>query len=113
MDEVFDEVTDDGIKNTHQDRDGNEQVEDIGRQVDSIPRGGYIALKEHSPVFFLVTNVEALRRHIHCCQGVFKTAVSQGIHLIPHRHRCIEGSRHKGLILQISTITSKYCILQL
>lgn len=57
MDEVFNEVADDGIENTQQDEDGHEQVEDIGWQVDSIPRGRNIALKEHCPVFFLVANI--------------------------------------------------------
>ncbi len=57
MDEVFDEVTNDGVENTQQDEDGHEQVEDICRQVDSIPRGGYVALKEHCPVVFLVTTI--------------------------------------------------------
>lgn len=90
MYEVFDEVADDGIKNTQQYKDGHEQVDDIGRQVDSIPRGGYVALKEHGPVVFLVTNFQALPRHIHCCLAVLETAVNMGIHLIPQCHRCVE-----------------------
>lgn len=57
MDEVFDEVTDDGVENTEQDEDGHEQVEDICRQVDRIPRRGYVTLKEHCPVVFPVTAV--------------------------------------------------------
>ena len=57
MDEVFDEVANDGIKNAQQDKDGHDQVEDIGRQVDSISRRGYIGLKEHGPIFLLVMDV--------------------------------------------------------
>ena len=57
MAEVFDEVADDGIKNTEQDKHGHDQVEDVGGQVDGIPRGRFVALKEHHAVFFPVANV--------------------------------------------------------
>lgn len=57
MDEVFDEVTNDGIKNRQHDEDGHEQVKDIGRQVDSIPRGGYVGLKEYRSILLFVSNV--------------------------------------------------------
>ena len=57
MDEVFDEVPNDGIKNRQHNEDGYKQVEDIGRQVDSIPRRGYVRFKEHGPIFLLVMNV--------------------------------------------------------
>lgn len=57
MDEVFDEVTNDGVKNQQYDEDGHEQVEDIGRQVDSVPRGRYVRLKEYRPILLLVSDI--------------------------------------------------------
>lgn len=57
MDEVFDEVADDGVKNAQQNEAGHEQVDHIGRQVDGVPGGGYVALKQHRPVLFSVTDV--------------------------------------------------------
>lgn len=45
MDEVFDEVARDGVENWKHDEDGYEQVEDVGGQVDSIPRRRDIWLK--------------------------------------------------------------------
>lgn len=56
MDEIFDEVTNDCIKNQRHDEDSNDQVEDIGRQVDVIPGRRYVALKKHRPIVLSVTN---------------------------------------------------------
>lgn len=88
MYEVFDEVADDGVQNAKQDEYSHDQVEDIRGQVDSIPRGGYVALKQHRPVLFPVTNLQVVPRHIHCLLAVLETAVNTGIHLMPQCHRC-------------------------
>lgn len=57
MHEVLDEVADDGIKNADHDEGGYDQVEDIGRQVDGVPRGRNVALKQHRPIVFRVTDI--------------------------------------------------------
>lgn len=71
MDEVLDEVADDGVKHSQQYDDSDEQVESIGRQVDGVPRRGYIALKEHRPVLLSVKNPGAVPGCIHhCCRSL-------------------------------------------
>lgn len=57
MDEVFDEMAGDGVENRKHDEDGYEQVEDVGWQVDSIPRRWDIRLKKHCAIFLFVTDV--------------------------------------------------------
>lgn len=47
MDEVLDEVSDDGVQHRQDDEDGHEQVEDVGRQVDGISGRRYIRFKNH------------------------------------------------------------------
>lgn len=66
MDEVFDEVADDGVKNRQHDEGSHEQVEDVGGQVNSIPRGGYVGLKQHRAIFLPVSKVRALHGDVHC-----------------------------------------------
>lgn len=57
MNEVFDEVANDGIKNGHNNEDGYEKIDDIGGEMDGIPRRRYIGLIKHCSIFILVTNV--------------------------------------------------------
>lgn len=76
MDEVLDEVTNDGVKHSQQYDDSDEQVESIGRQMDSVPRGGYIALEEHRPVLLSVKNLGAVPGCIHHWPSVLKTAAA-------------------------------------
>lgn len=77
MDEVFDEVADDGVKDAQQDEDGHEQVDGVGGQVDGVPGGGHITLKEHRPIFFPVVNLQDRPWCVHFCPQGFQTAVNQ------------------------------------
>lgn len=65
MDEVFDEVANDGIKHKQHNEDGHEQVEDIGGQVDGISRRGDVRLEEHRAIFCSVTDFQAVHRYVH------------------------------------------------
>lgn len=80
MYEVVDEVSNDGVKHSQQYDDSDEQVESIGRQVDRVPRGGYIALEEHRPVLLSVKNLGAVPGCIHHWPSVFKTAAASESH---------------------------------
>lgn len=76
MDEVLDEVANDGVKHSHQYDDSDEQVESVGGQVDGVPRGGYVALEEHRPVLLSVKNIGAVTGCIHHWPSVLKTAAA-------------------------------------
>lgn len=65
MDEVFDEVANDGVKNWHHDEDGYEQVDDVCRQMDRVPRRWNVRLIDHGAIVVFVTNVWTLKRWIH------------------------------------------------
>lgn len=73
--EVFDEVANDGIKNAKHNEDSHKKVKNVGGQVDCIPGGWYVAFKEHGPVLFFETNLQAIPRHLHCCPTVAESAV--------------------------------------
>lgn len=74
MDEVLDEVANDGVKHSQQYNDSDEQVESIGGQVDSVPRGGYVALEEHRSVLLSVKNLGAVPGCIHHWPSVLAAA---------------------------------------
>lgn len=76
MDEVLDEVADDGVEHPQQDEDSDEQVECVGGQVDGVPGGGYVALKEHRPVLLSEERLGAVPGRIHHWLSVLKTAAA-------------------------------------
>ena len=77
MDEVLDEVANDGVKYSQQYDNSNEQVESIGWQVNGVPGGGYVALEEHRPVLLSVKNLGAVPGCIHLWPSVLKTAAAR------------------------------------
>lgn len=67
MDEVFDEVANDGVKNRHHDEDGYEQIDDIRRQMDRISSRWNVGLVDDCSIIVFVTNVVALKTCVHLC----------------------------------------------
>ena len=69
MNEVFDEVADDGVEHPDHHEGAHQQVQHVLWQVDGVPGRGDVGLKVHRPVVLPVVDVHTVLCDVHGCSA--------------------------------------------